>query len=132
MKSITPCLWFAWNAMEAVKFYVSVFPNSKITNVSYYTKDVLKQHGGKPGSVLFIEFVFEFFVFFLFVFVNRNVEVVFLVTYSLSNNNQGFLDFTTTTFRAFPFSDSICIEFFTAPAADSSALALSNNLNSHG
>lgn len=36
MKSIAPCIWFDKNAEEAVKFYVSVFKNSKIHSVSHY------------------------------------------------------------------------------------------------
>ena len=35
--SITPCLWFDGDAEEAANFYVSVFPNSKITAVSRAT-----------------------------------------------------------------------------------------------
>lgn len=29
-QKITPCLWFEGNAPEAVRFYISVFPNSSI------------------------------------------------------------------------------------------------------
>ena len=36
MKNITPNLWFDGNAKEAVEFYVSVFPNSKIISTVYY------------------------------------------------------------------------------------------------
>jgi predicted 3-demethylubiquinone-9 3-methyltransferase (glyoxalase superfamily) len=36
MKKITPFLWFDNNADEAVKFYTSVFKNSKLINVSHY------------------------------------------------------------------------------------------------
>lgn len=36
MSPITPFLWFDDNAEEAVNFYVSIFPNSKITNLSRY------------------------------------------------------------------------------------------------
>ena len=32
---ITPNLWFDMESKEAAEFYVSVFPNSKITNVTY-------------------------------------------------------------------------------------------------
>lgn len=35
-KKIIPNLWFEGNAREAVEFYVSVFPNSKITGGSTY------------------------------------------------------------------------------------------------
>ena len=34
MKPITPHLWFDTQAREAAEFYCSVFPNSKITNVT--------------------------------------------------------------------------------------------------
>jgi predicted 3-demethylubiquinone-9 3-methyltransferase (glyoxalase superfamily) len=34
MHKITPFLWFDNNAEEAMNFYVSLFPNSKITNIS--------------------------------------------------------------------------------------------------
>lgn len=34
MQKIIPHLWFAKEAKEAAKFYVSIFPNSKITNVT--------------------------------------------------------------------------------------------------
>jgi predicted 3-demethylubiquinone-9 3-methyltransferase (glyoxalase superfamily) len=33
---ITPSLWFDGNAKEAVEFYVSVFPNSRILSTEYY------------------------------------------------------------------------------------------------
>jgi predicted 3-demethylubiquinone-9 3-methyltransferase (glyoxalase superfamily) len=36
MITITPNLWFDHNAQEAVDYYVSVFPDSKIISVSYY------------------------------------------------------------------------------------------------
>lgn len=35
---ITPNLWFDGNAKEAVDFYISVFPNSKIIATAYYPK----------------------------------------------------------------------------------------------
>ena len=36
MSRITPFLWFNDNAEEAVNFYVSIFPNSKIVSLSRY------------------------------------------------------------------------------------------------
>lgn len=36
MKNITPNLWFDGNAQEAVDFYLSVFPNSKVISNIYY------------------------------------------------------------------------------------------------
>jgi len=39
-QKITPNLWFEGNAQEAVNFYLSAFPDSKITSTSYYPKSV--------------------------------------------------------------------------------------------
>ena len=36
MQEITPFLWFNDNAEEAVKFYVSIFPDSRIVNEARY------------------------------------------------------------------------------------------------
>ena len=36
MSSITPCLWFDAEGEDAAKLYTSIFPNSKITDVSHY------------------------------------------------------------------------------------------------
>ncbi len=55
-KRITPCLWFNRNAKEAVNFYTSVFKNSKITNVTYYTESSSKASGMPVGSILTINF----------------------------------------------------------------------------
>jgi len=52
MQKITTFLWFNDQAEEAAKFYVSIFPNSKITAVARYT-DV---GPGKPGSVMTVDF----------------------------------------------------------------------------
>ena len=36
MNTITPCLWFDTEGEEAARFYTSVFPNSKILEISRY------------------------------------------------------------------------------------------------
>ena len=52
MPRITPNLWFDTDALEAAEFYVSVFPNSNINEISYYG-----DAGPRPaGSVLTVEF----------------------------------------------------------------------------
>ena len=52
MPRITPNLWFDTESLEAAEFYVSVFPNSRITNVTYYT-----DAGPRPaGTVLTVDF----------------------------------------------------------------------------
>jgi len=50
---ITSCLWFDTQAEEAARFYVSVFPNSKITSIVHYPQDM---HEKKAGSVLIVAF----------------------------------------------------------------------------
>ena len=49
---ITPCLWFNSEAEEAAKFYVSVFKNSKITNVSRYGEEGFEFHGKAEGTAM--------------------------------------------------------------------------------
>jgi predicted 3-demethylubiquinone-9 3-methyltransferase (glyoxalase superfamily) len=36
MKTLTPCLWFDDKALEAARFYVSVFPKSKLGRIAHY------------------------------------------------------------------------------------------------
>ena len=36
MQKITPFLWFNDNAEEAMNFYVSIFKNAKVVNVTRY------------------------------------------------------------------------------------------------
>jgi predicted 3-demethylubiquinone-9 3-methyltransferase (glyoxalase superfamily) len=56
MQKITPMLWFSNQAEEAVKFYTSLFPNSKITSMTRYDKQGAKASGQKEGSVMVISF----------------------------------------------------------------------------
>jgi predicted 3-demethylubiquinone-9 3-methyltransferase (glyoxalase superfamily) len=55
MQKITPCLWYDNQAEEAVEFYVSLFKNSKITNISRYSD----AGPGVPGSVMVVAFQLE-------------------------------------------------------------------------
>ncbi len=52
MHKITPCLWFDTQAEEAAAFYVSIFPNSRITAVSRYGD----AGPGPKGSVMTVAF----------------------------------------------------------------------------
>jgi predicted 3-demethylubiquinone-9 3-methyltransferase (glyoxalase superfamily) len=56
VQKITPCLWFDRQAEEAVNFYVSVFKNSALGRVSYYTEEGHEIHGMPAGTVLVVEF----------------------------------------------------------------------------
>ena len=59
MQKITPCLWFDDKAEEAPKFYVSIFKNSKIGDVTRYGKEGYEIHGREAGSVLTVDFKIE-------------------------------------------------------------------------
>jgi predicted 3-demethylubiquinone-9 3-methyltransferase (glyoxalase superfamily) len=55
MPRITPFLWFNSEAEEAAEFYCSIFPNSKITDVTRYS-----DAGPQPaGSVMTVSFVLD-------------------------------------------------------------------------
>ena len=52
MTRITPCLWFDTEGEEAASFYVSLFKNSRITDVSRYG-----EAGPRPaGTVMVVSF----------------------------------------------------------------------------
>src|SRR5882762_806174 len=59
MQKITPFLWFDNKAEEAVKFYTSIFKNSKIGKVARYDKAGEKAAGRPAGSVMTVEFEIE-------------------------------------------------------------------------
>jgi predicted 3-demethylubiquinone-9 3-methyltransferase (glyoxalase superfamily) len=55
MPRITPNLWFDTQGKEAAEFYVSVFPNSEIRNISYYGDAGPRE----AGTVLTVDFVLD-------------------------------------------------------------------------
>ena len=56
MQRITPFLWFDGQAEEAAKFYVSVFKNSKIKQITHYTGEELAE---RKGQVMTVDFVLD-------------------------------------------------------------------------
>ena len=52
MQKILTCLWYDNQAEDAVRFYTSIFKNSKIENISYYSDE----GPGQKGMVLTITF----------------------------------------------------------------------------
>jgi predicted 3-demethylubiquinone-9 3-methyltransferase (glyoxalase superfamily) len=56
MQKITPFLWYDNNAEEAANYYVSVFKNSKVKNVTRYEEEGAKASGRPAGSVMTVEF----------------------------------------------------------------------------
>ena len=55
MQKIRPWLWLGNQIEVAARFYVSVFKNSSITNVSYYGD----AGPGKPGEPMVVNFVLD-------------------------------------------------------------------------
>lgn len=56
-KTIVPNLWFDHKAKEAVDFYVSVFPDSKVVSTAYYPEEGLEDfQKDLAGKELSIEF----------------------------------------------------------------------------
>jgi predicted 3-demethylubiquinone-9 3-methyltransferase (glyoxalase superfamily) len=56
MQKITSCLWFSDNAVEAVNFYLGVFGNGTLKNITHYDKASAEVSGRPEGSVLTVSF----------------------------------------------------------------------------
>ena len=57
MKTINTFFWFDKEAEEAANYYVSVFPNSKITNVQNFPEAAKEYTGGNAvGTVMTVDF----------------------------------------------------------------------------
>jgi predicted 3-demethylubiquinone-9 3-methyltransferase (glyoxalase superfamily) len=52
MTAITPCLWFDTEGEEAARFYTSVFPNSRIVDITHYGSAGPRAE----GTVMTVEF----------------------------------------------------------------------------
>jgi predicted 3-demethylubiquinone-9 3-methyltransferase (glyoxalase superfamily) len=59
MQRISPFLWFDHQAEQAAKFYVSVFKDSKIKELTHYPKGTEKTTGRPAGSVMTVMFEIE-------------------------------------------------------------------------
>ena len=55
-QKITPCLWFASEAEEAARYYVGIFPDSKIGKIARYGKAGFETHQQPEGTVLTVQF----------------------------------------------------------------------------
>lgn len=56
VQNIAPCLWFDSQGEQAANFYVSIFKNSKITQVTHYGSAGQDIHRRPPGSVQTVAF----------------------------------------------------------------------------
>ena len=59
IQKITPFLWFDNQAEQAANFYVSVFKNSNMGQVTRYGKEGYEIHGMDEGSVMTVDFDIE-------------------------------------------------------------------------
>lgn len=92
-QTITPNLWFDGNAKEAVDYYVSVFPNSKILNTSYYAEEgLLDFQQPLAGKELTIEYELNGN---RFTAINAGPEFKFneSVSFSITCENQEEIDY---------------------------------------
>lgn len=59
IQRIAPCLWFDHQAEEAARFYIDVFPNSRIDRITRYGEVGREIHGRTPGSVMTVVFALD-------------------------------------------------------------------------
>ncbi len=59
MQKIAPCLWFDDKAEEAARFYVSIFKNSKVGNITRYGEAGAEVSGRPKGTVMTVTFQLE-------------------------------------------------------------------------
>lgn len=88
MQKITPCLWFDTDGEDAARFYTSVFPNSKIMDVTHYGSA-----GPRPeGTVMTVEFELNGQTF---VALNGGPDFTFneAVSFQVSCENQEDVDY---------------------------------------
>ena len=96
MQKITPNLWFDGNAKEAVDYYVSVFPDSKIISTEYYPKSesegLADFQKDLASDVLTIEFSLNGMEF---VAINAGSEFKFseAVSFSIACKDQEEIDY---------------------------------------
>ncbi|MBA2332159.1 MAG: VOC family protein [Actinobacteria bacterium] len=87
MQGITPCMWFDTEGEQAAAFYTSVFPNSKIVEVSHYGSV-----GPRPeGMVMTVAFELDGR---RFVALNGGPEFTFneAISFQVSCENQAEID----------------------------------------
>ena len=59
MQTISPSLWFDGQAQAAAEFYVSIFPDSRISGIQRYSEAGQETHRQPSGSVMTVAFELE-------------------------------------------------------------------------
>jgi len=108
MNKITPNLWFKGNAEEAVNFYLSIFPDSKIITTSYYPTEGLldfqQPFAGKPLAIYFQLFGQDY------VAINAGNEFTFneAVSFNISCKDQAEIDYYWQKLTENGGEESVC------------------------
>lgn len=107
-QKITPNLWFNGNAKEAVDYYVSVFPNSKILSTAYYPKTaeegLAEFQKNLAGAVLTVEFELDGMHF---TAINAGPEFTFseAVSFAVTCKDQEEIDYYWDKLSSVPESE---------------------------
>lgn len=102
VQKITPNLWFDGNALEAVTYYASVFPDGTITATTYYpTEGLADFQQALAGKELTVEFSIAGMTF---VAINAGPEFKFneSVSFSVSCKDQSEIDYYWDKLSHFP------------------------------
>ncbi len=108
MQKITPNLWFNGNAKEAVDFYVSVFPNSKILSTEYYPRSseegLADFQKDLAGQVLTVEFELDGV---RFIAINAGPEFKFseAISFAIDCTDQAEIDYFWGKLSSVPASE---------------------------
>lgn len=105
MKKIIPNLWFDGDAKEAVDFYVSVFPDSRIISTEYYpTEGLADFQKDLAGKVLTVEFELSGNQF---VAINAGPEFKFneAISFSIPCDDQKEIDYYWDNLSSVPESE---------------------------
>ncbi len=98
-QKITPCLWFDMNCEEAITFYTSIFPNSKISHIQRYpegmTEEPMQGMSGKIVTAIFTINGLEFQALDGGPTFKKNPSVSFFVNFDPSSNPQAQKDLDT-------------------------------------
>lgn len=107
-QKITPNLWFNGIAKEAVDFYVSVFPESKIVSTEYYPKSAEEGLAdfqlNMAGKVLTVEFELNGVAF---TAINAGPEFTFseAVSFAITCKDQEEIDYYWSKLSTVPESE---------------------------
>jgi len=104
-QKITPNLWFDGNAKEAVEYYISVFPDGKIVDISYYPEEgLLEFQKNLAGKELAIDFILNGQ---RFTAINAGPEFKFTeaISFSVSCKDQDEIDYYWEKLSAVPESE---------------------------